>query len=61
MWQWVCDVHADRAVTVPEGVRRAAQRVGFAFDSFASVEDEAGRLARHLDARDAGGGGRCEP
>ncbi len=42
-------VCGDKATTVTEDVRRAAQRIGFAFDSFAPVAAEAARLERFLE------------
>ena len=50
LWDWWAAVCGDKATTVTEDVRRAAQRIGFAFDTFAPVLAEAGRLERFLDA-----------
>jgi len=49
MWQWICDVHAGRVNNVAEDVRQAAQRIGFAFDTFEPVLAEATRLERYLE------------
>jgi len=56
LWDWWADVGGGKTTTVPEDVRRDAQRRGFAFDSFAPVLAEAARLADYLDQHgDAGG------
>ncbi len=54
MWQWICDIHADRVNNVPEGVRQAAQQAGYTIDPFMPIAEEADRLGAHLDAREAG-------
>jgi len=50
LWQWWADVGGGKTAVVPEAVRRAAQRIGFTFDSFAPVMAEAVRLERFLGA-----------
>lgn len=53
LWAWFVDVHDGRATDWPDSVRAAGQRVGFAFDSFKSVTENAALLAAHLDRLEA--------
>jgi len=54
LWTWVGDVHAGRATDWSESVRAAGQRLGFVFDSFKSVAENAALLAAHLDGVEGG-------
>lgn len=48
-WTWIGDVKAERTDEMPDRVLAAAARLGCVLDPFVSAEEEAERLAAHLD------------